>query len=880
MKLTPRELDHVVLHQVGFLAQKRLARGCRLNYTEAVALVSSVLLELVRDGKSVAELMDLGRTLLGRNQVAPGVAGMVEEIQVEGTFADGTKLLTVHNPIDGDDGDLALALHGSFLPVPPLSLFAPADARTGSSGGAAAHTPQPGAVTAQAGEIVVNRERAYVHVAVTNTGDRPVQVGSHYHFLEANPALCFDRALAYGRRLNILAGTAVRFEPGETKTVQLVCVGGARVLRGGNSVGVPPPAGLNDYAGLASMVKRLMLRGFGHADQLPSGAHGPMGESADACGDEARVRARLQAVVEHACAVDGTRVSRQRYAQMFGPTTGDRLRLGDTALTIAVEADHTVYGDELKFGGGKVVRDGMGQAAGVAAADALDLVITNALIVDYTGIYKADVGVKGDIISAIGKAGNPDIMDSVTAGMVVGVNTEVIAGEGMILTAGCIDTHVHFICPQLVTEALASGITTMIGGGTGPTTGSNATTCTPAPSQMRMMLQATDNLPMNIGLLGKGNSSMPEGLPEIIQAGACGLKIHEDWGATPAAVDACLAVAEQYDIQVAIHTDTLNESGYAEHTIAAFRGRTVHAYHCEGAGGGHAPDIIRVCSLPNVLPSSTTPTRPYTHNTIDEHLDMLMVCHHLSPHVPEDIAFAESRIRGETIAAEDVLHDTGAISIISSDSQAMGRIGEVTSRTWQTAHKMKVQRGQLPEDAAAGRGGDVDNERVKRYIAKYTINPAIAHGVSHLVGSVEVGKIADLCLWSPAFFGVKPNIVLKGGHIACAQMGLANASIPTTQPIIMRPMYAGSPGLAASTCSLAFVSQACHTSGMYKQYGLSKRVVPVVRCRGLQKADMKLNCALPTIEVDPESYRVVADGVHVTCEPMKDLPLAQRYFMF
>ncbi|MDB5322447.1 MAG: ureC [Phycisphaerales bacterium] len=573
------------------------------------------------------------------------------------------------------------------------------------------------------------------------------------------------------------------------------------------------------------------------------------------------------------------RMNRQHYADMFGPTTGDRVRLADTSLYLQVERDLTHYGDECKFGGGKVLREGMGQAAGVGAADALDCVITNALIVDYTGIYKADVGIKQGRIHAIGKAGNPDVMAGVTVGMIVGVTTEVIAGEGLILTAGGLDTHIHFICPQQAHEAIAAGLTTMIGGGTGPAVGTCATTCTPAPFYIQAMLQAVDTLPLNFGFTGKGNTAKPQGLREQIEAGAIGLKLHEDWGTTPAAIDCCLTVADQHDVQVTIHTDTLNESGFVEASIAAFKGRTIHTYHSEGAGGGHAPDILRICGEANVLPSSTNPTRPYTVNTIDEHLDMLMVCHHLDPNLPEDVAFAESRIRGETIAAEDLLHDLGAISMMSSDSQAMGRIGEVITRTWQTADKMKQQRGHLEEVGSGQSAVGSDNFLIKRYIAKYTINPALAHGVAHLVGSVEPGKFADLVLWRPAFFGVKPEMVIKGGIIAWAQMGDPNASIPTPQPVYMRPMF-GAMGRACGSASVAFVSQASLAAGTVQHYGLNKRLEPVRGCRSVSKKDLKYNDATPKIEVDPETYRVTADGVHLTCEPAKELALAQRYFLF
>lgn len=565
------------------------------------------------------------------------------------------------------------------------------------------------------------------------------------------------------------------------------------------------------------------------------------------------------------------KISRQAYADMFGPTTGDKVRLADTDLWIEVEHDHTVYGEEVKFGGGKVIRDGMGQSQR-CAADVADTVITNALILDHWGIVKADVGLKNGRIAAIGKAGNPDIQPGVT--IAIGGATEVIAGEGMILTAGGIDSHIHFICPQQIEEALMSGVTTMIGGGTGPATGTNATTVTPGPWHMARMLQAADAFPMNIGFTGKGNVSLPEPLIEQIKAGAIGLKLHEDWGTTPAAIDNCLAVADQYDIQVAIHTDTLNESGFVETTLGAFKDRTIHTYHTEGAGGGHAPDIIKACGFPNVLPSSTNPTRPFTKNTIDEHLDMLMVCHHLDPSIAEDVAFAESRIRRETIAAEDILHDLGAFSMISSDSQAMGRVGEVITRTWQTADKMKKQRGALPED-----GPGNDNFRAKRYIAKYTINPAITHGVSHEVGSIEVGKWADLVLWRPAFFGVKPSLILKGGAIAASLMGDANASIPTPQPVHYRPMFASYAGARHAT-SLTFISQAAFDAGIPAQLGLKKQIGVVKGCRTVKKTDLIHNGYLPTIEVDPQNYQVKADGQLLWCEPAEVLPMAQRYFLF
>ena len=565
------------------------------------------------------------------------------------------------------------------------------------------------------------------------------------------------------------------------------------------------------------------------------------------------------------------KISKQAYAEMYGPTVGDRLRLADTELLIEAEKDFAVYGEEVKFGGGKVIRDGMGQSQ-VSSKEAVDTVITNALIVDFWGIVKADVGIKNGRIAGIGKAGNPDVQPGVS--ILIGPGTEAIAGEGLILTAGGIDAHIHFICPQQVEDALMSGITTMIGGGTGPATGTNATTCTPGPWNIHRMLEAADSLPMNLGFLGKGNASLPEALNEQLEAGAMGLKLHEDWGTTPAAIDNCLDVAETHDVQVAIHTDTLNESGFVEDTIAAFRDRAIHTYHTEGAGGGHAPDIIRVCGLANVLPSSTNPTRPYTVNTIDEHLDMLMVCHHLDPKIPEDVAFAESRIRKETIAAEDILHDLGAFSMIASDSQAMGRVGEVITRTWQTANKMKVQRGALEEDSDHN-----DNFRVRRYIAKYTINPAITHGVANEVGSVEVGKLADLVLWKPPFFGVKPSLILKGGFIVAAPMGDPNASIPTPQPVHYRYMFGAQPKPTAST-SLTFVSKAALDAGIKDQLRLEKGVAAVSHTRTIRKKDLLLNTYQPDMKVDPQTYEVRADGKLLTCEPAVSVPLAQRYFLF
>ncbi|KAK0633010.1 hypothetical protein B0T14DRAFT_560640 [Immersiella caudata] len=833
MHLVPRELDKLAISQLGFLAQRRLARGLRLNHSEATALIANNLQELIRDGNhSVADLMALGATMLGRRHVLPEVPTTLHEIQVEGTFRMGTYLVTVHNPIATEDGNLERALYGSFLPIPDQSIFPEAVPLS---------APPGTVVVVKEAPISLNANRKRIRLRVTSKGDRPVQVGSHYHFVETNPQLEFDRAKAIGYRLDIPAGTSVRFEPGDAKTVTLVEIGGGRVIRGGNALA----EGVVDLGRAEETVERLRAAGFAHAPEPSAGWE-----------------------VE----VEGFRMERGAYATMFGPTTGDLVRLGSTELWVRVERDYTVYGDECKFGGGKTLREGMGQATGRADEETLDMVVTNALVVDYTGVYKADIGIKGGMIVGIGKAGNPDVMDGVTEGMVVGSCTDVVAGEGKIITAGGIDTHIHFICPQQVNEALASGITTHLGGGTGPSAGTNATTCTPGAHYMRQMLQACDTLPINIGVTGKGNDSGPTGLREMITAGACGMKLHEDWGTTPAAIDSCLSVCDEMDVQCMIHTDTLNESGFVESTIAAFKGRTIHTYHTEGAGGGHAPDIISVVEHPNVLPSSTNPTRPYTRNTLDEHLDMLMVCHHLSKDIPEDVAFAESRIRAETIAAEDVLHDLGAISMMSSDSQAMGRCGEVVLRTWNTAHKNKLQRGHLPEDKDTG----ADNFRVKRYVSKYTINPALAQGMSHLIGSVEVGKLADLVVWDPAWFGTKPSLVIKSGLIAWAMMGDPNASIPTIQPIIGRPMFAP---LVPET-SVLFVSQASIDSGVIASYGLKSRVEAVRNCRTVGKKDMKFNDTMPKMKVDPERYTVEADGVVCEAEPSSELPLTQAWFVY
>ncbi|KAL8279235.1 hypothetical protein RQP46_008272 [Phenoliferia psychrophenolica] len=840
MHLLPREVDKILLANVGGLAQRRLARGVRLNLTEATALISSVLHELIRDGKhSVAELMALGKRILGRAHVLPSVPGLLHEIQVEGAFHDGVFLVTVHDPIASAQGDLSLALYSSFLPIPPEGTF-------GDGLDEVKREDLPGALILRTEPITINVGRKRVKVRVTNTGDRPIQIGSHYHFTEVNKALVFDRSLAFFRRLDIAAGTAVRFEPGDTKTVTLVDIAGNKVVSGGNLILNTSAARLNSVEEQARVVRELIERGFGHKAQ--EGAVASLGGE--------------------------TKLSRETYASMYGPTTGDRVRLGDTELWIEVENDMTVHGDELKFGGGKVIREGMGQATGLPDAETLDLIITNALIIDWSGIYKADIGIKKNHIVGIGKGGNPDIMASVTPGMVVGVNTEVIAGEKLIVTAGAIDAHVHYICPQLWPEAMASGTTTLVGGGTGPAAGTNATTCTPSQTFMHTMMAATDGIPMNFAFTGKGNDSGAAGLEDQVRFGAAGLKLHEDWGTTPASIDSCMKVADKYDVQANIHTDTLNESGFVEDTIEAFKGRVIHTYHTEGAGGGHAPDIIVVAGHENVLPSSTNPTRPYSANTLDEHLDMLMVCHHLDRSIPEDIAFAESRIRAETVAAEDVLQDMGAISMISSDAQAMGRIGEVISRTWRTASKMKEFTGPLKEEKEGS-----DNVRVKRYIAKYTINPAITQGMSHVIGDIATGKLADLVMWKPSNFGVRPEMVIKGGVIAWANMGDANASIPTVQPVISRPMWGSYPEAAALN-SVLFVSALSISSGTIASYGLKKKPVAVRNCRNISKKDMKHNNITPTITVDPESYKVEADGVHCIVGPATKLPLGQNYMLF
>ncbi|KAL9046237.1 MAG: hypothetical protein Q9214_000879 [Letrouitia sp. 1 TL-2023] len=786
------ELDKLVTSQLGLLAQRRLARGVKLNHAEAT---------LIRDGNhSVADLMSIGKTMLGRRHVLPSVVSSLSELMVEGTFPTGTYLVTVHHPVSSDNGDLSKALYGSFLPVPSNDIFPLPDPVSYEA------DKTPGAIVpVKEKNIVLHEGRRRIKLKVTSMGDRPIQV---------NPRLEFDRLKAYGFFLDIAAGTSVRFEPGDTKTVQLVEIGGHRIISGGNGIASGPV----DLSRAQEISERLQESGF---------AHKP-----DSTGDNLKTTPFTLTSAE--------------YSDMYGPTRGDLVRLGPTDLWITVEDDLTWYGDECKFGGGKTVRDGMAQSSGRTDAETLDTVISNALIIDWSGIFKADIGIKNGVIVGIGKAGNPDTMDGVSPSMIIGSGTDVIAGEGKIVTAGGFDTHIHMICPQQAYEALAAGITTMLGGGTGPSTGTNATTCTPGKTHIRQMIQACDGLPLNFGITGKGNDSGPRSLQEQF--------------------------CDEYDVQCLIHTDTLNESGFVEQTVAAFRNRTIHTYHTEGAGGGHAPDIISVVEHGNVLPSSTNPTRPYTQNTLDEHLDMLMVCHHLSKNIPEDVAFAESRIRAETIAAEDVLHDLGAISMMSSDSQAMGRCGEVILRTWNTAHKNRVQRGKLAEDE----GSDADNFRVKRYISKYTINAAIAQGMSHVLGSVEVGKLADLVMWTPANFGTKPSIVIKSGMIACAQMGDPNASIPTVEPILMRHMFA----TFNPQTSITFVSQASVSSGTIESYNLRKRVEVVKNCRNIGKKDMKFNDSMPKMEVDPETYVVKADGMICKAEPATQLPLTQAYYVF
>jgi len=795
-------------------------------------------------------------------------------------FAIHKQLLTVHNPISKENGNLELALEGSFLPVPNVDIFTQTNENTAQEEASASESgvddeemnivPGQVMVASTPSSIEINPTSSstneqdsphLVELSVTNTGDRPIQVGSHYPFLETNPALVFNRKLSLGRRLNVPSGASVRFEPGESKSVTLVKLGGKMNVVCGNRL----TGGVADIDKWDEIEQRMVDKGGFGDIQVDEGVQVPEGTPYT--------------------------LTRSAYADAYGPTTGDRIRLGDTSLIARITKDYTHYGEECKFGGGKSLREGMGQMTSISAEMALDTVITNAMIIDpILGIIKADIGIKGNMIHNIGKAGNPDTMNGVTLTpgkeMIVGPTTDVIAGEKMIVTAGGVDTHIHFICPQQCDEAIASGVTTMYGGGTGPSAGTSATTCTPSPAHVEMMLRATDDMPLNFGFSGKGNTSDPNtSLIDVLRCGAAGFKLHEDWGTTPSAIDACLTFADEHDVQITIHTDTLNESGYVDDTLKAVGGRTIHAYHTEGAGGGHAPDIMKIVKEGNVLPSSTNPTRPFTRNTIDEHLDMLMVCHHLDSSIPEDVAFAESRIRPETIAAEDILHDLGALSMISSDSQAMGRVGEVITRTWQTADKMKKQLGTLEEDAASSASqpdGSDDNERILRYVAKYTINPAIAHGMSHLIGSIESSKLADLVIWKPANFGAKPEMVVKGGTIAWAQMGDPNASIPTPQPVYMREMFGARPRVAGDGggTSVAFVSNMAACDGIGERLNLGKEVAPVVGTRHISKADMIRNDTTPDVSINPETFEVVADGKRLWCDPVDKIPLAQRYFLF
>ncbi|KAL4781735.1 hypothetical protein BJX76DRAFT_359593 [Aspergillus varians] len=836
MQLIAREVDKLIISQAGTLAQRRLARGVRLNYAEATALITNVLQEMMRDGKhTVSELMSIGKHILGRRHVLPSVIGILTVLQVEGTFATGTHLVTVDQPISSEDGDIEQALYGSFLPIPPDSLFPSYPESEYES------LNMPGAISPGEGKIKLNPGRKRARLRVTNKGDRPIQVGSHFHFIESNPELDFDRIKAYGYHLDIPSGMSTRFEPGESKTVTITQISGLKTIRGGSSIAT----GTIDMSHTNKVLSRIQEEGFRHTPE-------------DAPVDDQEI--------------GPYEMDRLSYASMYGPTLGDSIRLGSTDLWVKIEKDFTAHGDECTFGGGKTLRDGIGQAAGRSDNECADLVLVNAMVIDWSGIYKADIGIKDGIIVGIGKAGNPDVMDNVNPSLVIGSNTDVIAGEGKIVTAGGIDTHVHYICPQQADEAISSGITTMFGGGTGPSTATVAANCTPSKTYIRQMMQALDKLPVNYGVIGKGSDTGKPGLHDQCNAGVAGLKLHEDWGCTPSAIDTCLGVCEEHDIQCQIHSDSLNESGFVERTAAAFKGRTVHAYHIEGAGGGHAPDMISLVQYSNVLPSSTNPTKPYTCNTIDEHLDMVMSCHHLSKDIPEDISFADSRIRTETIAAEDVLHDTGAISMMSSDSQAMGRCGEVITRVWNLAHKNKTERGPLLEDQQTG----ADNHRVKRYISKYTINPALAQGISHVVGSVEVGKLADLVIWEPANFGTKPFMILKKGFIASAQMGDPNASISTVQPIMARPMF--SPLVPSS--SVMFVSKAGLENGSVKSYKLKKHIEIVKNTRTVTKLDMKFNNATPQMKVDPETFTVVADGQVCNAEAATVVPLAHQCFIY
>ncbi|KAI1070645.1 hypothetical protein LB507_006639 [Fusarium sp. FIESC RH6] len=811
MHYTPREVEKLLFAQAGRLAQRRLAHGKKLNHLESSALISTVLQEVIHnESYTVAELMDLGRNILGRRHVFPSVAGTLKQMQVEGTLETGTHLITVHNPINTDNGNLKMALYGSFLPDPDNDLFPPVNE-------ADFHPlAMPGAVRpAQSGGIALYEGRIRTRVSVTNKGTRAVHVGSHFHFMETNPDLKFDRARAYGFHLDLPAGEFLRFEPNEPKTVTLVQIGGSKTIQGGSGFCKGPV----DPKNVDKILQSLKEAGYRHCSE-DSNAHEP---------------------IEH-CMIDRT-----KYASAYGPTTGDLLRLGSTDLWIKIERDHTVYGDECTLGCGKTIRDGMGASSGCSDAECLDLAIINAVIMDWTGIFKADIGVKDGVITAIGKAGNPATMDGVSDGMLIGSNTDIIDAGGKIVTAGGIDTHVHNICPQQAHEAISSGITTLFGGGTGPSTSSTAVNGTASKKYIRSMMQACDQLPLNFGLVGKGSDSEKVGLEDQIKAGVIALKLHEDFGCTPSTIDNCLNVCEEHDIQCHIHTDGLNEAGFLEHTAAIFKGRSIHVYHVEGAGGGHAPDVIKLVEYSNVLPSSTTPTMPFTTNTIDEHIDMAANCHRLSKDNPDDASFLKNRIREETISAEDILHDIGAISIMSSDSQAMGRSAEVLTCTWKAAHKNKLQRGPLPEDE----GTDADNYRVKRYISKYTINPAITQGISHVIGSVEPGKLADL--------------------------GDPNGAVADVEPLIARPMY----GALHPESSVMFVSQASISQeGDVPSYNLKKQIEVVKHCRSVTKKDLKYNDATPNITVDPETLAVTCDGHEIKSQPVSSLPLTRQSFLY
>ncbi|RKL27489.1 Urease [Fusarium proliferatum] len=837
MHYTPREVEKLLFSQAGRLAQRRLAHGKKLNHVESSALIATVLQEIIHnEDHSVADLMKLGRGILGRRHVHPSVVGTLKQMQVEGTLKTGTHLITIHDPISTDDGDLKMALYGSFLPVPSRDLF-PAINESDFH-----PLAMPGAIRqADTGDIILKAGRDRVRLTVTNKGTRAVHIGSHFHFMETNPDLDFDREKAYGYHLDLPAGEFLRFEPNEPKKVTLVQIGGSRIIQGGSGYAKGPI----DPSNVQKILHQLQQSGYRHSPEKSTKS-----ETFQPCS-----------------------ITREKYASAYGPTTGDLIRLGSTDLWVKVEKDYTSYGDECTLGCGKTIRDGMGAASGCSDADCLDLAIINAVIIDWTGIFKADIGVKNGNIVGIGKAGNPATMDGVSDNMVIGSNTDIIDAGGKIVTAGGIDTHVHNICPQQAFEAISSGITTLFGGGTGPSTSSTAVNGTASKKYIRQMMQACDQLPLNFGLVGKGSDSERVGLLDQIKAGVIALKLHEDFGCTPSTIDNCLNVCEEQDIQCHIHTDGLNEAGFLEHTAAILKGRSIHVYHVEGAGGGHAPDVIKLVAYPNVLPSSTTPTMPFTTNTIDEHIDMAANCHRLSKDNPDDASFLKNRIREETISAEDILHDIGAISIMSSDSQAMGRSAEVLTCTWKAAHKNKIQRGPLDEDKDTG----ADNFRVKRYVSKYTINPAITQGISHAVGSVEAGKLADLVIWDPAEFGTKPFQVLKKGFITYAQMGDPNGAVADVEPLIGRPMY----GALHPESSVMFVSQASIAQGGdVHSYGLKKQIEVVKNCRTVKKSDLKYNSATPKVEVDPETLVVTCDGKELRSGPASSLPLTRQSFLY